>query len=376
MYQDQWSKIKFSEQEKKEMTEQLYTKMQQTKQVQQPKPFRLWHRPLRQIAIVVLLVTFVSVVGYATTSIRNVIQDTLQGSPTAMAELKKDISYLGRTKQWKGWSMTLTDVVGDYADVFVGFEIKTPENITLNPEYEYTFEDIKIRCRPRTGETMGYMMPWLTVVDEHTLTGVLQIQTDASFQNRKVSFKFSGLYNVFDELDTTSETERYIRHTCTEEYEEINGHSFRFWNVPLDYTTMPITLTPNDAVSVFQGDAVVTKIVISPLSVTARAEGEGCKDHHWKPTSRPEAYHDSTLKALDGSVYNQGCLRELNLKVILKDGSEVKSPHQSGSCEDKKEPYYLQKTKRFDHVIDLQDIDYIEVCGNRYTIPSELLAKE
>ncbi len=366
MYQEQWNNIKFSEQEKKALTERICSNMQQ-----QPKPVRLWHRACRQFAIAMLLMIGISVVGYATGSMRNVIQDTFEGSPTAMAELKKDTVYLGHTKQWKGWSMTLTDVVADYADVLVGFEIKSPENIKFNPEHNYHFEDFSVRVRPSTKKTFGYYIQDMTVVDEHTLTGILHMQTEAPLHDRKLSIKFTGFENVIDELDTTSKTERYIRHTCTQEYKAVHKHAFRFRNIRLDAATMPIAWTPNETVSVFQGQANITKIVVSPLSVTARAEGEGCKDHHWKPTSRPEAYHDSTLKALDGSVYNEGCLRELDLKVILKDGSEVMCTHRSGSCEDKKAPYYLEQTKRFDQVIDLDDVDYIEVCGNRYTIPKE-----
>ncbi len=370
MYQDKWHEIKFSEQEKKQLTEQIQAQMQQ--QYNHNKPF---YKPLRPIAIALLLIVFVTAVGYAATNIRNVIKDTCKGTPTAIADFEKGITYIGMTEQWNGWSMTLTDVVGDYNGVWIGFELKSPEGIHFDPERAYHFNHTEL-----TPDYLhqGINLYDVTVIDDHTLTGLLKLESYGTnntqkpeFQNKKIRLILSGFYDIYDELDPTAETERYIRQTCTEDYQAVNQHTWVFDDVPLDYKTIEITLTPNEKVSVFQGDATLTKIVISPLSVTARVEGEGCKDHHFKPTSRPEAYHDSTLKALDGSVYNQGCWRELDIKVICKDGSELKFSSSSGSCDDKKSPYYLEQTKRTDHIIDLQNIAYIEVCGKQYIIPIE-----
>lgn len=373
MQPNDWNNIKFSEQEKQQLADKLYASTQQTEKhtKQQTKLFR---RPLRPIAIALLFAIGISVAGYGATTIRNVIKENFQGAPAATADFEKNITYLGITDTWNGWSLTLTDVIGDYSAIWIGFELKSPENCKFDPERYYHFDDRDIQFKPNFSYFKGINVENMKFVDEHTLTGVLEIRTDVPLQNELVSISLSKFYDIYDELDTTAKTETYIRHTLTEDYQEINQHTFSFKNVPLNYKTMEITLTPNDKVSVFQGEATLTKIIISPISVTARVEGEGCKNHHYKPSSRPEVYRDSNIKVLDGSVYNQACLRELGLKVICKDGSELKFTSSSGSCEDKAksyQPYHLEKTLRAKQIIDLDNIAYIEVCGIRYTIPTQ-----
>lgn len=371
MQQNDWNNIKFSEQEKQQLTEKIYTTMQQS-----PKHQKIFYKPLRPIAVALLLMIFISVAGYAATTIRNVINENFKGTPTANTNFEQNITYLGITETWNGWSLTLTDVIGDYSDIWIGFELKTPEHITLNHEQNrhYCFEEI--RLSPNHLD-QGINQENIKLIDAHTLTGLFKLNTYGTnhtkkpeFQNKTISFSFSGFHDIYSAFQPETKTYEYV--TCSKDYEEINKHTFSFKNIPLDYKTMEITLTPNDKVSVFQGEATITKIIISPISVTARVEGEGCKDHHYKPTSRPEAYRDSTLKALDGSVYNEGCLRELGLKVIYKDGSEVEFSQSSGSCDDKTKPYYLEKTQRTKQIIDLDNIAYIEVCGRRYTIPRKI----
>ncbi len=376
MQPNDWNNIKFSEQEKQQLADKLYASTQRTEK--QQKPFR---RPLRPIAVALLFVIGISVAGYAATTIRNVIKENFKGTPAANTNFEQNITYLGLTDTWNGWSLTLTDVIGDYSAVWIGFELKSPENCKFDPARYYHFDDRDIQFKPKFSYFKGINVENMKFVDEHTLTGVLEIRTDVPLQNELVSISLSKFYDIYDELDTTAKTETYIRHTLTEDYQEINQHTFSFKNVPLNYKTMEITLTPNDKVSVFQGEAILTKIIISPISVTARVEGEGCKNHHYKPSSRPEVYLDSNrpevyldsnIKVLDGSVYNQACLRELGLKVICKDGSEMKFTSGSGSCEDKTKPYYIEKTQRTkQEIIDLDNIAYIEVCGRRYTIPTQ-----
>ena len=369
-FKNNFDNIKFSDEEKEQLTDKIFEAVQNEKFVTKKKII-----PLKFILVAIIITLCISGGGYAAIKFENIIQSKIKGSDTAISQFSEKVSKLGIVQTWNGWTLTITDIAGDSENIMIGFEIKSPENIKFYKDRHYSFSSIDISVEDTSLIGWGSNGDNIDVVDEHTLTGMTSAnnllgEKGESFEGKTAKIKFKGLYDTIIE---NAGTKDYKRYEITEDFKEISKHKWVFDNVPLDFENTAITMQPNKEVNIYGGKATLTDISISPISVTVRVEGGSCENHHFRPVSHIEAYSDLPTEwvssgKLEGSEYNDFCDYDLTVNVVMKDGSFVDFSSRKANCEDEKDIAYMERILKSDEIIDLNNIDYIEVCDEKFYI--------
>ena len=102
-------------------------------------------------------------------------------------------------------------------------------------------------------------------------------------------------------------------------------------------------------------EAVITQVEVSPLGVYVRIEGDALKGHHsWVPKNAPDGWY--------------GCVEYQEVTLYTKDGTAISMMDgQSGSgCSggtDTGEEGYLVLARAFDHLVDVDTLTAMSICG-------------
>lgn len=369
-FKNDFENIKFSHEEKEQLTNKIF---EATKKEEFVMKKRI--TPLKFILVALIATLCISVGGYAAVEFGNIIKTKLKGSENAISEFSEKVSKVGISKTWNGWTVTITDIAGDNKNIMIGFEIKSPENIKFYKDRYYCFDSIDVSIGDNSLIGWGSNGDNFDVVDEHTLTGMIAVndfwaEKGEDFEGKTAKITFKGLYDVIVE---NAGTKDYKRYEITEDFKDVNKHKWVFDDIPLNFESTAIIMTPNDEVDIYGGKATLTEISVSPISVIVRVEGGSCENHHYRPVSHREAYSDLPSewindKKLEGLEYNDFCDYDLTINVVMKDGNSVDFRSQKANCETEKDMAYIERILKSDEIIDLENIDYIEVCGKKYYI--------
>ena len=116
-----------------------------------------------------------------------------------------------------------------------------------------------------------------------------------------------------------------------------------------------IRLKPNLPVHTLDVDAVITDVVVSPLTVFVNIEGDALKGHHsWVPKNAPDGWY--------------GCIDYQEIILYTKDGTAI--PMMEGlagsGCSggtDSTEDGWIQLMRRPDIPLDVENLASISICG-------------
>ena len=105
-------------------------------------------------------------------------------------------------------------------------------------------------------------------------------------------------------------------------------------------------------------EAMITQVEVSPLGVYVRIEGDALKGHHgWVPKNAPDGWY--------GCVeYQEILLCDTEGHVLTVDG--VESDCSGSGCSggtDTGEDGYLVLARAFDHLVDVDTLTAISICG-------------
>ena len=320
-------------------------------------------------------------------------------TPEDRSALEEGIYQLNRSETYNGWTVELTDCVGDDTNVYLWVDVTAPEGTVLAPLnggtiYTHFSLELPEGIQSTSGGSVGSI-------------------PDQAPQDNRISFCLDlGVYSgtlrgqsVDLTLDTIADhwwsdpgTDNAVQHEG-DVTGAIMDHVWIFEDVVLDYPDQAVRLTPNLEIPYMDGTASLTKIEITPLTTTVRIEGGSCYDHHGRAAAQqPDSSGDMVIDASSaGSITMTDspeedistwfeCWDALETTLVMKDGTTVDTPETGlggSSCQDgvSSDTYtgvpYVEKKFQYaensnliaPRVIDPSQVDYILVCGVRVDLP-------
>lgn len=320
-------------------------------------------------------------------------------TPEDQSTLAEGIYQLNRSETYNGWTVELTDCIGDDSNVYLWVDVTAPEGTALTPpEGGWISSSFQAELPEDVSAAMMTSLTALPDEDagDNRISFCLELNSlDGNLRGQTVDFTLEPIVDVWW---TDSGTEYAAQHNGSELTEAIRDHTWVFEDVVLDYPDQAVRLTPNLEVPYMDGTATLTKIEITPLTTTVRIEGGSCYDHHGRAAAQQsDGSGDIVIDAGSaGSVTITDnpqedistwfeCWDALETTLVMKDGTILEPPAISGgtSCQDgvsndtyKGVPYVEEKSQYAENsnlipprVIDPSQVDYILVCGVRIDMP-------
>lgn len=307
-----------------------------------PRP----RRALRLTAAAAVIVCLLAAVAVAAVTGAPVLRDYFGGG----AGYRQSAGFLGSSVTVDGWTMALTDCVGDDRYLWLGLELTAPEGTVLDADH-YALEDYSLTLPGQRGYVFssGYrQLPDQDPGDNRIqfallVRGGLQ---QGSFNGANVAIKLGGLSHAGAWSEAEGRAERVS---------DFSG-SWDFGVLTVSYPDNTIRLEPNLPVTTLDVEAVITQVEVSPIGVYVRIEGDTLVGHHeWVPENAPDGYY--------------GCMEYQDITLYTTDGEAI-TPYDdlsgsgcSGGDRDHPEPGYLRLVRANDALLDLDSLDHISVCG-------------
>ena len=258
---------------------------------------------------------------------------------------------LGESITKNGWTMTLTDCAADDYTVYVGVTLAAPEGTVLDNVRGYLFENWFSPHFPELGAagSGGYMQvededPTDNQVSFIFTTNLYYNKDNQPLNGQLMELTLGKLYHntVWNEAE-----ERWMRaYDCDEEW------TFR---TTLNYADHIIRLEPNLPVHTLDVGAVITEVVVSPLTVYIQIESDALKGHHaWVPKTAPDGWY--------------GCVEYQEVTLYTRDGTAI--PMTGGTAgsgcsggTDPTEDGWIRLVRRPDTPLDVKSLESISICG-------------
>lgn len=264
------------------------------------------------------------------------------------AGYEQSSAALDRSVTQDGWTLTLTDCVGDDRYLYLGLTMLAPEGTVLDEDY-YGFDSYDLSFPGNDRLLMSWGMRQLDDPDptDNRLDFMLRIRgsNSGSFNGADIKLAFHTLHHP-GEWDEAAQRPTYLPDL---------DRTWDFGRMTVSYPDSTIRLEPGLPVHTLDVDATITRVEVSPIGVYVRIEGDALQGHHdWVPKNAPDGYY--------------GCIEYQEITLYNKDGNAI-VPYDdlSGSgCsggEDPDEPGYLNLARAYGSLVDLSTLDHISVCG-------------
>lgn len=339
-YREELDRLRFTDSDKRTLARALAGRAERRAPA---APGRRWSRTVAiAAALACILCLSVGAVVVSLPVVRNYFGNS--------AGYQQSAILLGESMTQNGWTMTLTDCAADDYTIYLGVTLTAPEGTVLDWADGYYFADWS-----------SPTFPELNYGGAGTYTQI----ADGEAADNQVSFVFQSYYLPEEERLCGQEMEitlGKLYHNAgwnggeTYSYEKIYDCTETWhFRTTLNYPDHVIHLTPNLAVRTLDADAVITDVVISPLTVYVSIEGDGLKGHHdWVP------------KTASG---DPACIENQEIILYTKDGTSIplmggmSGSGCSGGDLDHQEGCWLHLVRRPDAPLDMGDLASISICG-------------
>lgn len=317
--------------------------------------------------IAALAAAAVLLMGAAAVGLSPVLERYFADTPEKELSLLGTGAYpIGISQSYEGWTVTLTDCVGDDHNIYIGIQVDAPEGTVLAPPEDamdggFGFKEYILDLK-RDTTIESWALANLEddnpadnrvcyVMEVHTYTlNPIQDPSDLT-----ADIELMGFYDYW-RTQAQGEIQQHDRSSLTQ---AVQNYTFRFEDVPLHYADRTIRLTPNQEIRLLDGTTTITSVEISPITISVRVEGGACADHH------------QTVPR-DGS-----CNGLITMTLNMKDGTQIQAgePGVGSGCaddpEDKTSPYgaFIETTRYYHDMgepfrfIDPTQVKSVEVCG-------------
>lgn len=259
---------------------------------------------LRLAGGIAAAICLLGTVGYAAiTSAPTLLGSVFDGG----AAYEQSSGFIGRSVDNNGWTVTITDCVGDDKNLYIGLELAAPEDAVLDADW-YCFgtqSDLQITFSggiPGLGREM-HQLPDEDPADNR-LAFIICTSSVHGINEEGSSFNGQKMRLKLPELRTgtwNSETMGY-------DYTTVCPGKWDFGTMTVSYPDSTIHLEPDLPVTTLGVDAVITEVDVSPLSVYVRIEGDALKGHHsWVPKNAPDGWY--------------GCIEYQEIVLHFDDGT-------------------------------------------------------
>ena len=248
---------------------------------------------------------------------------------------QKNSQILNLSQTVNGWTMTLTDCIGDDNRLYVGIEVTAPKETALAEQgspLPYWIEEIDIDVSEdarHPGAWYISQIPDGSETDNH-LRFVLWMNCQESLDGKMLSLTLGKINHGSGVCDF--------------------GGSWTFQDIRLDLADQSIRLEPQVSVPVLDTTADLTELTISPVSITLYFQGEGLIGQGQRyPNGTNVTDPTIVLYDRDGNVMQLG-------SRYAPFGSRAGSGWNDATGE-------LRIVQSYETFIDLDALDHIEVCG-------------
>lgn len=300
-------------------------------------------------AVVCLLVTGAVAAVTASPTLRDQIFGDSAG-------YEQSSGFVGRAIEREGWTVTITDCVGDDRNLYLGIEVEAPEGVALdgnNYRFLGTSDDLI-----RGGGSSGMQR----IPDDDPTDNKIQFMQRYYSAGSDFDGKGFDLQSrfVLKKLVHDFHWEQDENGKRVPAYTEDCGATWNFGYLDISYPDSTIRLTPNAPVTTLDVEAVISSVEVSPLSVLVRIEGEALRHHHdWVPKNAPDGWY--------------GCIEYQEIFLYTEDGGCIPANYQDGAspgggcsagsrAEAGEEPCIILD-RRLDELVDVDSLTAISVCG-------------
>lgn len=298
------------------------------------------------------------------------------GTPGAQEILESGIHQLNRSETYNGWTVALTECVGDDNNAYIWVDITAPEGTVLETSESKGISGGFTLLAP---ESFDYLGMWIKVPDEDPLDNqisrLIYLSTSTPLRGETFSFSIGPLIDWWW-VDYGTETAQ--QYQGSELTEAIRDHEWVFEDVVLDYPDQTIRLTPDMEVPYLDGTAALTKLEVSPLNVTVRLEGGSCSGQDISISEETVVTgSDVTISVgTDSGSYEPESSQQPESPAVelhMKDGSVLvpngDSSFSHGSDYVERSVQYADSGSDPDRIIDPTQVDYVTVCGVDVPMP-------
>lgn len=345
-YRSELEKICLSEQSKKILVQNLVNV--------QPKQTKSIHKRRFSVAVAaVFCLLLVSTTGLAIGI--PILQTYFSGNGYGQSA-----TTLGKSVTQNGWTLTLTDCVGDDRYLYLGLEVAAPEGTILDEE-EYRLEEYDFSVFGMN----DYVMAWhLTQVPDNNkadnrIRFIFWIEGgyyQDTFNNKHIDLYFRNIYHSGEWNEVDKKREKI--YDCEGEW--------YFNNVKVNYPDNTVRLKPDVKVNVLDAETTVTSLEISPIGVVVTMEGDALKGHHeWVAKDSPEGWYNCYGEPIINLYDKEGNILKPDAQLApfgVRGGSGCWGG-EYGNDESGK----LRIVQSYGYLLDMEALDYIEICGE--TIP-------
>lgn len=351
-YREELDRVKLTEESKRALVRSLQNRKENEMKRSGRKPVRI-----RRVAAVAAVVCLLATGAVAAVTASPTLRDRIFGDSAAY---EQSSAFIGRSVENRGWTVTITDCVGDDRNLYLGIEVEAPEGVVLDGN-NYCFLDTSDELI-RGGSSSGMQR----IPDDDPTDNKIQFMqryysTSSDFDGKgfDLQSRFVLKKLVHDFRWVQNENGKRVQ-----TYTEDCGATWDFGYLDISYPDSTIRLTPDVSVETLDVEAVIASVEVSPLSVLVRIEGEALRYHHdWVPKNAPDGWY-GCIEYQEVFLYTEdgGCI-----PANYQDGASIGGGCSAGSHAEEEEEPYIVLDRSLDELVDVDSLTAISVCG--VTIP-------
>ena len=274
---------------------------------------------------------------------------------SAQSVYQNNSQILNLSQTVDGWTMTMTDCIGDDNRLYIGMEVTAPKGTMLNAQgtsgaglgvkdaengfnLPYDFASATISVDDEAAKPMAWyvsQIPDASETDNH-LRFIFWANCREPLDGKKISLTLSKIMHGGSIHDESA--------IC-----DFDG-TWSFQDIKLDLADQSVRLKPNVSVPVLDTTATLTELTVSPISVMVYFEGTGLIGQHQR---YPYGAH---IEVPTITLYDkQGKVMPLESKYA-PFGSRAGSGSNNETGE-------LKIVQGYETFIDLDALARIEICG-------------
>ena len=349
-YREELDQVKLTEESKRALVRSLQNRKESEMRKSGRKPVRI-----RRVAAVAAVVCLLATGAVAAVTASPTLRDRIFGDSAAY---EQSSGFVGRAVEREGWTVTITDCVGDDRNLYLGIEVEAPEGVVLDAD-GYRFLDTSDDLIQGGGSGGMQCIP----DDDPTDNKIQFIQRYYSSSFDGDGFDLQSKF-VLKKLVHDWRWEQDGNGKMVQVYTEDCGATWDFGYLDISYPDSAIRLTPNAPVTTLDVEAVISSVEVSPLSVLVRIEGEALRYHHdWVPKNAPDGWY-GCIEYQEVFLYTEDgrCI-----PVNDQDGASIGGGCSAGSHAGEEEEPYIVLARSLDELVDVDSLTAISVCG--VTIP-------
>ena len=345
-YRQELDRIRLTEESKRALTQSLRRRQMEGRPSGRPR-----RAGLRQGLVVAAIICLLATAAVASVAASPTLRDTMFGDGPGY---EQSSALIGKSVERSGWTVTITDCVGDDRYLYLGVEVVAPEGTVLDQE-EYNFDHDHSYVDMPGADGWGW-----------------QQLPDGDPADNRVEFAVQ-LTSIYGDPLNGQKMHLVLRDLChygewdpeKKAHEQIIdcGGPWDFGLLTISYPDNTIRLEPNVPVSTLGVEAVITQVEVSPLGVRVRIEGDALKGHHsWVPKDAPDGWYSCI-------EYQEIVLKDKDGGVLVVDGNIGGSG--CGGGDNVEEDGYLILCRTYDKsyfngahtLVDVDSLASISICG-------------